>query len=65
MLANVYAVEVSLAESTTGILAKNLLALAVEDLGGLRVQVLLGRDILTGVILTYDGPAREFTLRIE
>ena len=59
---DVYAIELSLAESVTGTLARDLAVLASADLGGLGVQMLLGRDVLGRVILTYNGPDREFRL---
>jgi hypothetical protein len=59
---NIYAVALSLAEEVTGTLARNLLILSAGDLSGLGVQILLGRDVLSRGILTYDGPGREFSL---
>lgn len=46
LLADVYAVEISLGGTTTGLLATNLDVVAAEDLGGSGVEALLGRDIL-------------------
>lgn len=59
---NVYAVEITLAEAVTGTLARNLPVLAAADLSGLGVRMLLGRDVLSRVILTCNGPDREFGL---
>jgi predicted aspartyl protease len=61
----VYAVEISLAEEVIGTIVKDLPVLAAEDLGGLGVQMLLGRDILRVVVLTYNGPEREFRLEFD
>jgi predicted aspartyl protease len=61
----IYAVELSLAEDVTGTLARNLPVFASPDLSGLGVQMLLGRDFLSRVILTYNGPNREFTLEFD
>ena len=61
---NVYAVELALAEATTAVLARNLSVIAVESLGGLGAQMLLGRDVLSQCVLTYDGPAGTLDLRI-
>ncbi len=58
----VYAVEISLAEEVTGTIVRDLPVLAVEDLGGLGVQMLLGRDVLSLLVLNYNGPEREFRL---
>lgn len=59
-----YAVEVALARDVTGTLATNLYVAAVEDLSGLGVQALLGRDVLARLRLEYNGPAREFLLEL-
>ena len=58
----VYAIELSLAEAMTGTLARDLLVVAASDLSGLGVQMLLGRDILSRLVLTYNGPGRDFSL---
>ena len=57
-------VELSLNEEVPGTLKDNLLVVAVADLmGAFGVQILLGRDVIGGLLLTYDGPKRE--LRLE
>jgi hypothetical protein len=58
----IFAVELSLAEDVTGTLARNLPVFASPDLSSLGVQILLGRDVLSRVILTYNGPDREFSV---
>jgi predicted aspartyl protease len=58
----VYAVSLALAGDVTGVLAPDLEVLAVEDLGGLGVQALLGRDILNRCSMHYDGPGGSFAL---
>jgi predicted aspartyl protease len=60
----IFAVELSLAEDVTGTLARNLPVFASPDLSGLGVQVLLGRDVLRRLILTYNGPEQEFHLEL-
>jgi hypothetical protein len=42
------------------VLAADLEVLAAADLGGLGIQVLLGRDILNLCLLHYDGPGQAF-----
>jgi len=59
---NLYKVEVSLAEAVTGKLADNLEVAAVDDLSGLGVEALLGRDVLRTIHFQYNGPNGEFTL---
>ena len=59
---NVYAIELFLAEEVTGTLARNLPVFAAADLSGLGVQMLLGRDVLSRVMLIYNGPDRVFSL---
>jgi hypothetical protein len=61
---NVYKVEVSLAEAVTGTLADNLEVVAADDLSGLGVGALLGRDVLGRLVFTYDGPNDTFTFDI-
>ena len=51
-----YAASLALAGDVTGVLAADLEVLAVEDLGGLGIQALLGRDVLNLCLLHYDGP---------
>jgi predicted aspartyl protease len=65
LLANVYAVELSLGGVMTGLLATDLDIVAAEDLSGLGVEALVGRDILGHGLLVYDGLERRFTLAIE
>lgn len=65
ILANRYAVDLSLGGEETGILATDLEVFAVEDLSGSGVEALLGRDILGRGLLIFDGLERRFTLAIE
>ena len=46
LLADVYAVEISLGGAMTGLLATDLDVVAAEELSGSGVEALLGRDIL-------------------
>jgi predicted aspartyl protease len=65
LLADVYAVEISLGGAMTGLLATDLDVVAAEELSGSGVEALLGRDILGRGLLIYDGLERRFTLAIE
>jgi len=65
LLAEVYAVDISLAGAVTGHLATDLEVVAAEDLSGSGVEALLGRDILGRGLLVYHGLERRFTLAIE
>ncbi len=62
VVAKVYAVSLDLAGDVTGGLAADLEVVAVEDLSGLGVQALLGRDVLNLCRLHYDGPGRRISL---
>ena len=64
VVSNIYAVEIALAGDVTGVLSANLQVVAATDLSRLGVQMLLGRDVLRRLVLNYDGPASEFTLRV-
>jgi len=64
LLADVYAVEISLGGAMTE-LATDLDVVAAEELSGSGVDALLGRDILERGLLIYDGLERRFTLVIE
>ncbi len=57
-----YAVELTLNEDTAGSLATNLRVVAAENLSGLGVDALLGRDVLDRCLLVYNGPRRQFTI---
>jgi predicted aspartyl protease len=65
MLADVYAVEITLGGAITGLLATDLDVVAAEDLSGSGAEALLGRDILGRGLLVYDGLERRFTLATE
>jgi hypothetical protein len=65
LLADVYAVEISLGGEKSGLLATDLDVVAAEELSGLGVEALLGRDILGRGLLVYDGLEGRFTLAIE
>jgi predicted aspartyl protease len=64
LLADVYAVEISLGGAMTE-LATDLDVVAAEELSGSGVDALLGRDILGRGLLIYDGLERRFTLATE
>ena len=63
VISHVYRVAIELSEDVAGRLAANLEVVATEDLKGFGVQMLLGRDVLDGKILFYDGKRREIRLR--
>jgi predicted aspartyl protease len=65
VVSDMYAVELSLAGETMGLLATDLQVVAAKDLGGLSVEVLLGRDILKRCLLVYNGHAGLFTLAFD
>jgi predicted aspartyl protease len=65
LLADIYAVEISLGGEKTGLLATDLDVVAAEDLSGSGVEALLGRDILGRGLFVYDGLEGRFTLAIE
>lgn len=65
VLADLYAVEISLGGETTGLLATDLEVVAAKDLSGSGVEALLGRDVLGRGLLVYDGLEERFTLAIE
>lgn len=60
-----YAVELSLAGETLGLVASELKVVGAEHLSGLGVEALLGRDILSRGLLIFNGPRRQFTLVVE
>ncbi len=57
-----YMVDVALAGDRHGPIANDLLVLGAPVADDLRVDMLLGRDVLAACILTYDGIDRRFTL---
>jgi hypothetical protein len=57
-----FAVSLALAEERTGVLATDLEVIAAEEISGLGVQALLGRDVLKICLLHYNGPDRSFAL---
>lgn len=65
VIATVYAVELSLAGETLGPVAAEQEVVGAEDLSGLGVDALLGRDILSRGLLVYNGLRRQFTLVVE
>jgi hypothetical protein len=56
------AVQLFFAGVPGGRLAADLRVLEAEDLGGLGVEMLLGRDILDWFLLFFNGPEGRFTL---
>jgi hypothetical protein len=60
---SVYNVDISLTDSVGGVLANNLKVVAADDLSGLGVSVLIGRDILAGKIFSFDGRRNVCALR--
>ena len=57
-----YAVNLSLAGDHPGPLACNLRVVGSDRLDGLRVDMLLGRDVLGDCLSIYDGINRRFSL---
>lgn len=61
----VYTVDLSLAGAKPGPLAVNLRVVGSDSLAGLKVQMLLGRDVLDRCLLAYDGPNRRCSLAYD
>jgi hypothetical protein len=57
-----YHVDISLAGEATGTLDPDLEIVAVGDLSGIRVGMLLGRDLLDRYFLVYNGPKGQVEL---
>ena len=57
-----YLVDVLLNDDNPGLLARNLTVIGSDKIGGLKVDMLLGRDVLNRCLLIYDGTNRRFTL---
>jgi hypothetical protein len=62
---NVYAVYLGVIGFANGVLAYDLPVSEAQDLSGLGVQALLGRDVLDHCLLVYQGPERGATLAFE
>jgi predicted aspartyl protease len=62
--AGLYVVSLSWAGEVTGALDPNVQVAAGDGLGGLGVQALVGRDVLSRALLVYNGPRGEFTLAL-
>jgi hypothetical protein len=60
--APLYVVDLDLAGDVTGRVAPSLAVVGGKDLIPTGGEALLGRDVLTGCVLTYDGPAGRYTL---
>jgi hypothetical protein len=48
-----------------GPMAEDLPVIGSSKLSGLKVDMLLGRDVLDGCLLAYDGPNRRFSLAYD
>jgi hypothetical protein len=62
---SLYAVDLSFAGDNPGPFVEDLKVIGSIFLDGLKVQMLLGRDILDNCLLVYDGPHRRFTLAYD
>ncbi len=62
---DVYSVDLALAGAKPGPLAINLRVVGSDSLAGLKVQMLLGRDVLDRCLLAYDGPNRRCSLAYD
>jgi hypothetical protein len=60
--ARLFALQPFFAGVPGGLLTADLEVAEVEDLSGLGVDMLLGRDVLDQCLLFYAGPERRFTL---
>jgi hypothetical protein len=59
---DLYAVYLGVVGVANGVLAYDLPVSEAQDLSGLGVQALLGRDVLDRCLLVYQGPDRGATL---
>ena len=62
---DLYAVDVAMAGDRPGSISEDLEVIGSSKMNGLGVGMLLGRDILSGCLLVYDGPNRRFTLAYD
>jgi hypothetical protein len=62
---DVYAVYLAVSGVANGVFAYDLPVTDAEDLSGLGVQALLGRDVLDQCLLVYHGPNRGVTLAFD
>lgn len=62
---NTYTIDLHLAGDKPGCIARDLEVIGSNRLAGLKVGMLLGRDILDRCLLVYDGPHRRFTLAYD
>lgn len=60
-----YIIDLYFAGDRPGCLAKDLEVIGSDKLAGLRVDMLLGRDILDRCLLVYDGLHHRFTLAYD
>lgn len=60
-----YRIDLHLAGTQLGMIARDLEVVGSDKLAGLKVGMLLGRDILDRCLLVYDGPHRRFTLAYD
>ena len=58
----VYTIQLSIAGMANGVIAADLPVVSADDLGGLEVQILLGRNLLDRCLFFLNGPERRFTL---
>lgn len=59
---DLFLVNLSFAGDQPGLLARNLSVFGSDRLTGLKVDMLLGKDVLDRCLLVYDGAGRRFTL---
>ena len=62
---DIYVVNLAFAGDRPGALANDLPVIGTDSLAGLKVEMLLGRDVLDCCLLAYDGPNRRFSLAYD
>ena len=65
VLSHQFAVQLFFGGIVGGLLASDLLVIAVEDLSGFGVDMLLGCDVLGSCLLFFNGPKDQFTLGFD
>ena len=59
---SLFLVDLLLIDDNPGLLAQNLTVIGSDKLSGLKVDMLLGRDVLNRCLFIYDGTNRRFSL---